>query len=227
MPLPLAPLTGDRQHSRHPETDWHHHFHPKKSPILVKGIGGQAVRNVRLQRSDYYQHHIDYHGNYDGPPLPQTRQEQFGVVLLASAGYVPDRAISFSDGQPEEVSLSQRQRQKLWSSGDLKIAAPETIRKFLIDYTTSQNLTEINEKLVDEFLNTPNMQRRYHLGGVLLQLAIEVATDPIDPFYRTAWKKGLIPSYSSSRVQRVVKSKLRYKQHLPILVDRLERALAA
>lgn len=226
MPLPLAPIIGESQDASQPP-DWHHHFHPRKSPILTRDLGGQAVRNVRLQRADYHQHHFDYHGYYFGPPLPETRQQQFGIVVLASAGYVPERAISFRDGQPEEIYISKRQRQSLWSSGDLKIAASETIRRFLIDYTVSQDLTEIDEKLVDEFLNTPNMQKRYHLGGRLLQLAIEAAIEPIDPFYRIAWKKGLMPRESSSRPQRLVKKKLRYKDHLPNLIDRLEQTLAA
>ena len=227
MPLPLAPIAGENRTADQPNPDWHHHFHPRRSPILTRDLGGNAVRNARLQRSDYRQHHIDYHGHYWGPPLPETRQQQFGIVVLASAGYVPDRAISFKDGQPEEIPLSKNQRQTLWTSGDLRIAAPDTIRKFLIEYTTSQDLREVNEKLVDEFLNTPNEQRRYHLGGTLLQLAIEMATDPIDPFYRTAWKKGLIPRDSSSRTQRLIKNKLRYKQHRSNLIDKLEQSLAA
>ncbi len=227
MPLPLAPIRTERRANNLPETDLHHHFHPRRSPVLVGGLGGKAVRNVRLQRSDYHQHHIDYHGNFDGPPLPKTRAQQFGIVVLASAGYVPDRAISFTDGQPNEVPLTRAQRQSLWLSGDLKIAAPEIIRKFLIDYTTSQDLTDVNDKLVDEFLNTPNTQRRYQLGGMLLGVAIEKATEPIDPFYRTAWKKGLIPRDSSARVQRLIKNKMRYKQYRPLLIDRLEQMLAA
>ncbi|MDQ3065222.1 MAG: hypothetical protein M3Q36_03040 [bacterium] len=227
MPLPLVPISRENGKVSQLNPDWHHHFHPKKSPILVRDLGGQAVRSVRLQRTDYDQHHNDYHGYYFGPPLPETKQRQFGIVVLASAGYVPDRAISFKDGQPEEVHLTNRQRRLLWAKGDLRIASTEKVRKFMIDYTLSQDLTDINEKLVDEFLNTPNHQRRYHIGGMLLQFAIERATEPIDPFYRTAWKSGLMPRESSSRAQRLIKNRLRIKQNRPRLIDQLEQTLAA
>lgn len=212
MPLPLAPQAELRADRGEPQPDRHHHFHPRKSIVLTRDLGGQAIRNLRLQKSDYRTHHIDYHRYYDGPPLPETPQEQFGIVLLGSAGYVPERAIRFHEGQPEEVPLTTKQRQLLWDRGDLYIASTKAVKDFIVDYTTSQDIIEVDERLVDEFLNTPNAQRRYHLGGRLLQLAIEKATEPIDPFYRTAWKKGLIPRESSSRATRLIKNRLRLKQ---------------
>lgn len=227
MPLPLAPYERGFIYANQPEKDEHHLFHPRKSPTLVRDLGGRAVRVVRLQQADWHQHHIDYHGYYYGPPLPETSGEQFGIVVLAIAGYVPDRAISFYDGEPEEVPLTHRQRQQLWEGGDFRTSSPDIVRNFLTDYTTKQSLTDVDERLIDEFLNTPNMQKRHHLGGVLLGLAIERATEPIDPFYRQAWKKGLIHRNSSHRIQRLIKKKLQYKHRHSLLIDKLEDALSA
>jgi hypothetical protein len=227
MPLPLAPTNLEIHDASQPKPDWHHHFHPKKSPLLTEDDGGKAVRGARLQKADWGLHHNKYHSYYEGPPLPNTQSQKFGIAVLASAGYVPAEAIDLSSEEPRIVTLSSSQRYRLWRSGELRIGAPDTVRKFLQEYTLGQNLAEVNEKLVDEFLNTPSEQRRYKLGGVLLDFAIEKAVEPLDPFYRTAWKKGYIDRKSAHRPQRLVKTKLRYKTRQPTLVDKLYDTLLA
>lgn len=229
MPLPLAPALELTPKKGRPKPDRHHHFHPKRSEVLTRDLGGQAMRNLRVQESDYETHHTDYHGYYDGPPLPEIPQDQFGIVLLGVAGYIPTRAIKFNDGQPEEVPLTRQQRRLMWDRGDIGIGSTKAVKEFIIDYMTSQNLAEVNEKLVDEFLNTPNMQRRYRLGGELLQLAIKTAAEPIDPFYHKAWKKGLIPRETSSKATRLIRNRLRLNQyqHRISLVDMLGLRLEA
>lgn len=225
MPLPLALPERRGLCLDHLKTDEHHPFHPKKSPVLTRSLGGRAVRASRLQTTEWHQHHSDYHGHYCGPPLPDTRRQQFAIVVLATAGYVPNRAIAFDGGEPEIVPLTKKQRQLMWDRGDFKVASPDTVHNFLIDYTVHQDLVEVDERLIDEFLNTPNKHKRHSLGGTLLNLAIEQATEPIDPLYRQAWKKNQIHRNSSSSIRRLIKCRLQSRHKRSVLIDRLEQAL--
>ena len=226
MPLPLAPTDFEPNDASQPQ-DWHHHFHPRRSPVLTQDWGGQAIRTVRVQKSDYIVHHNEYHGHYIGPPLPATPAEKFGLTVLATAGYVPGHAIEFRKDEPNIVPLSNEQRKRLWNSGELRNAAPELARKFILEYTMKQDLTEINEKLVDEFLGTSDVERKYKIGGTLLGFAIDAAVEPLAPFYRTAWEKGYIKRTSAYRPQKFLKAKIRLRTHQPQLVNMLYDTLAA
>jgi hypothetical protein len=227
MPLPLAPTNLEIHDASQPQPDWHHHFHPRKSSVLTQDWGGQAVRTVRVQMADYSTHHDDYHGHFIGPPLPETPAEKFGLTVLATAGYVPGHAIDFKKGEPQIVPLSDGQRKRLWSSGELRNSAPEIARKFILEYTLKQDFIGIDEKLVDEFLGTSDLDRKYKIGGKLLSLAVDTAVEPLDPFYRTAWKKGYIDRTSAHRPQRFLKTKIRLKTHQAALVDMLYDRLQA
>ena len=227
MPLPLAPTNLELRDASQPKPDWHHHFHPRKSLLLTDDDGGNAVRHSRIQKADWNIHHNEYHGYFAGPPLPETSAQKFGIAVLASAGYVPAEAIEFKSDGPHIITLSNKQRNRLWGSGELRSAAPEAVRKFLLAYTLEQDLVEVNEKLVDEFLHTISEQRRYRLGGMLLSLAIEKAVEPLDPFYRTAWKKGYIDRTSAHKPQRLIKTKIHFKSRQSMLVDKLYDVLAA
>lgn len=227
MPLPLAPTNLEIRDASQPKPDWHHHFHPRKSLILREDWGGDAVRNARVQLSDYRVHHNEYHTYYKGPELPETPQQKFGIAVLAIAGYVPAEAIAFKRGKPEIVQLTENQRSRLLTSGELKIAAPETLRSFLAEYTVKQDLTDADETLIDEFIHTRQLDRRYKLGGALLDMAIEKAVEPLDPFYRTAWKKGYIDRSSAHRPRRLLKTKIYYKSRQPKIIQQLHDELAA
>lgn len=227
MPLPLAPTNLEIHDASQPKPDWHHHFHPRRSVTLTEDWGGDAVRNARVQKYDYAIHHFDYHGYFEGPPLPETPAQKFGIAVLALAGYVPGEAILFKRDGPHIVGLSDSQRNRLLKSGELRCPSPEIVRRFMLDYTLKQNLVEVNEKLVDEFLNTSDLDRRYNLGGSLLNLAIDKAVEPLDPFYRNAWKKGYIDRTSARKPQRLVRNSIRLRSRQIPLVNRLYESLAA
>lgn len=227
MPLPLAPTNLEIRDASQPEPDWHHHFHPRRSVILTEDWGGDAIRNARLQKVDYRIHHDEYHGFFTGPELPETPAQKFGIAVLAIAGYVPGEAIAFRRGEPQIVNLSEASRNRLLKSGELRSAAPELVRKFILEYTLSQDLTDVNQSIVDEFLNTGSLDKRYRLGGMLLGLAIDRAAEPLDPFYRTAWKKGYIDRRSAHRPQRLIRTKLNFKSRQNVLINKLHATLAA
>jgi hypothetical protein len=190
MPLPLAPLTNEELNNASLSPDWHHHFHPRRSPLLAgKEDGGLAVRNARLQLYNYNLHHINYHNHFTGPQLPETREARFGLVVLATAGYVPPQAIGLRGDTPEVIELSRQQRLQLWEDGNMKIAGPEVLREFLVSYTLSQAMTDVDVGLIDQLIHTANKKKRYLLGGKLLDLAIERAAEPLIHFIGWPGKK--------------------------------------
>lgn len=227
MPLPLAPTNLEIRDASQPKPDWHHHFHPRRSLILQEDWGGDAIRTARVQKADWNIHHLDYHNYFQGPVLPETPAQKFGIAVLAVAGYVPAEAIEFVKSEPKIIRLSDEQRNRLWTSGELRSAAPETVRRFLVDYTIKQELTDVKEQIIDEFLHTSNYDRRYKLGGTLINLAIDKAVEPLEAFYRSAWKKGYINRASAHRPGRLVRTKLKLKSHQGILIQKLQEELRA
>lgn len=226
MPLPILPFDEHERDASLRSTDWHHHFHPRRSPLLTDD-GGKAIRNVRLQLTDWKEHHILYHGYYNGPELPTTAEEKFGLTVLAIAGYVPAEALDVSRRKPRVVKLSDDQRDRLWNSGELRVAGPDAVRKFLVQHTLGQSLESVDENIVDEFLNSTSRNRRIALGSELLKYAVDLAVEPLDPFYRSAWKKGYINRLSAYRPQRLVRTKLKIKSHGDQMIEQLYDKLAA
>ena len=228
IPLPFAPrndlpAVGQAQSI---EANWHHHFHPRKSKLL-EGIGGQAVRNVRLQWADFVDHSYRYHQYFLGPKLPETDDERFKICVLSSAGYVPEQAIDLSANKPQKVSLTQEQRSRLWQSGELRNAAPEIVRKFLIAHTMKYTgvLPSLYESNVDEFLNTSDEERRKSLGYWLLARAAEIATDPLNSTYTMARRNGLITMRSPSKPLVVVQKKFGSSHRKAVLLNDLREEL--
>lgn len=222
MPLPIAPSEQDASAKR----DWHHHFHPRRSPVLL-GTDGMAVRNARVQLVDYDTHHSDYHGHYEGPPLPDTTAEKFGLVVLASAGYIPSEAIDFSKGEPRRVGLNVEQRKQMWKKGILKVGSIGMVHTFLTEYTMAQDLTNVDDVIVDEFLNTADQERKYKLAGHLLNLAVLQATEPIIPLYKRAWRDRLIDHTVTAKAQRFVRAQINVRKRRTLLANQLHEKLSS
>lgn len=226
MPLPIAPPDYPLPANRREIADWHHHNHPRKDPRLAD-IGGRALRNVRVQLTDWWDHHMDYHGHYIGPPLPESPSRKFCSVVMAAAGYVPDEVIDFSGTSPQVVPITDTQRERLWYGGELRIAGPGLVRNFLCEYTLGQDISHVRNNLIDEFLNTKNFDRRRFLGHWLLAQATEKAAEPLGLYYRQAWKKGRIPPNVPAKLPTLVQTKLGTVRHRDTLVEQLHHKLAA
>lgn len=184
LPLPLAPPDCLLPLNRSDEANWHHHAHPRRSPLL-QGIAGLAVRNARLQLADL-RDHTAYHGVYSGPPLPVTPEEQFCYTVMATAGYVPGHAIDFHGRKPQIVPIDHNSRNRLWESGELKVASVESVRKFLKAYILELDTSHLYTHVIDEFLHTSDRERKEYLGYLLLAKVIERASEPLRQPYRIA-----------------------------------------
>ena len=213
LPLPILPFKSAS------ETSWHHHAHPRNDMSLKKG-GGMVVRTVRLQQVEgpsgaaifnrngkvdaKYGPHQRYHLFYGGPVLPTSKKEQFEYSVWASAGYVPTEALDVRGDSPEKVLMTPEQI-RLLQDRDLKVSDYSLLSAFLKEYLFEQDLSHVNDQRIDEFVTTTDDKRKRFLGHWLLAQASEVATEPLDPPYREAYKVGLVRPTVSAKVANVVR----------------------
>jgi hypothetical protein len=207
LPLPILPPeelpSSFRPRNGYEDHNWHHHFHPCNDPLL-KSTDGLVIRNARLQFVNIALHN-EYHNNFLGPELPDDGYERFKASVWASAGYIPEEAISFSGDSPERVALSSELRFRMQQSGELRIATHDSMRKFMKRFISKQDLSHLKEGIIEEFMLTSDDERAKELGQLLLAKAVEVASEPFNPAYTEAKRKGLIlPSITSKLSQFIL-----------------------
>lgn len=132
LPLPLLP--SDKPLPLRSElTNWHHHFHPSTHPVIKQTLGGRALRNSRIQLVEATQHNYSqnaYHRFYSGPDIPEDSATQFGMCVMAAAGYVPERAIDTASGQPRTVAMAESQIEQLKLQPTVIRPEPTEIRRY-------------------------------------------------------------------------------------------------
>lgn len=228
VPLPLVPIINSF-HPDAPEINWHHHFHPRRSELLSHELpGGVALRTSRLQRSYKFGNHTEYHQYYEGPPLPQTTEERFRTVVLAHAGYIPDHALLMRRYlSPKVVRLTEPQRDQLWQEGHIRSGSPGEVRNFFAQYILVQDLTDISEITIEEFITTRDVARKRFLGNWLLAQAIERAAEPVNQTYREAWRNGRIPQTHPYKSLSFVAKALGQQRQRDHLVHKMANQLVA
>lgn len=225
MPLPLRPPDYPVLFNRPELFDRNHAFHPGNAPEL-DDMAGRALKNSRVQYVDWWDHHMVYHGTFEGPPLPTTRAGKFGLTVLAAALYIPDLAIDCREVDPVVIALTPNQKDRLWTSGEIRAPGPGIVRDFLTEYTLEQDLSHLKQSTIDEFVYTLDQERKRYLGHWLLSQAADRATEPIDLLYRQAWKLGRIPRKLPAKPCSVVRLQLGTTQHRDQVVVALRQRLA-
>lgn len=250
LPLPILPTKNPLPLGRPEIADWHHPFHPKEHPLL-KTTGGLALRNCRVQlvhRNFHNESSTRYHRFFEGPPIPDSQDEQFRIVVLASAGYVPGQAINTRSGEPQVVDLNAVQARQLRqtmrkaipqdeSQHDLSIRNQvfhyrnlrygyDDVRKFLTQHTLEQPLSHLRENLIDEFLYTNNEERKVYLGHLLLAKKVEVAAERVEEIYVQARKTRSLHPLMPSSPATFIKHKLGTPEARKGLFPRLAAQLA-
>ncbi len=207
MPLPVLPPPQIPSRSKPERANWHHHYHPSNSELL-SSVAGLAVRHARLQLLPLKTYHDVYHGIFVGPEfLPRTNEERFGHIVLSCVGYVPPEAIDVhSDDPTAPVALTKRMRRRLQTSGELDVRGQANISNFMKDYLVKQDLSVVDESIIEEFLTTKEIEKKRELGHYLLSIASEVAVEPVIPVYQQALEEGLI--FDRIRLPNLVKSQI-------------------
>lgn len=179
--------------------DWDHLYRPKNDSLLTGTLGGQAVRQARVQLLHRTEQHEPKDENLNGPMLPATPEEQFQAVFFSATGYVPRQALDFSTGEARVVTLSSLQRKRLLTSGEVKVGSPDVTRDFLREFVLAQEVEGLQSSLVDEFLGlVPNTtsaeKRKQELAEVLLGTLIDPLTAQFTGIYHACRSSGMLTS---------------------------------
>lgn len=224
--IPL-PLINPADMSSRFLPDLHHPFHPRKSETL-QDVGGQALRNCRVQLIHYETHHHYYHGAFFGPQLPEDDDGKFKLVVMAAAGFVPELGVSFDARRKPVIELlSPELRLHMQNSKNLRVQDRKGVQKFLLEYTLAQDLSAVNESTIEEFLQTQNADRRLELGNTLLGEAAYQATEPIRDIYKEARRSALISPDKARVVSRFVLVSLTTRRNRENIHKRLQLRLAS
>lgn len=228
VPLILHPY-GSSKDSHRFFPDKHHPWHPKNDPLVKLGtLGGEALRASRVQVASYDLHHLDYHRNFYGPELPDNDATRFNLIVLSAAGYIPERAVAFKrNGKPYTRELSSELRNRLWERNKIRVDSSEILRNYLKEYSFSQDLSDVKESVIDEFLFTKNKVKRWELGNLLLANGVYKATMPVREVYENAYKAELIPSIRAKRVTKFVLESLNIERQRDHLINELGKRLLA
>lgn len=226
VPLPLLPPAETPPFNMPHVANWHHHYHPSVSPRLTSKPAGLAIRHSRLQLVPVEQHRL-YHHKFVAPErLPWGYAERFGHIVMACAGYIPEYAIDvYKDDPMEPVLIDNKTRHRLQTSGEIAVRGHTGISQFLKDYVVRQDLSHVNESLIEEFLFTKNEMRKKYLGHWLLAMATEKATEPLELTYRQARKEGLINPSNTTKLPNVVKARLNGRKTNPKVLRHLHKRL--
>jgi hypothetical protein len=178
--------------------DRNHVYHPSTQLVSVAEKALQGSRIQYVLRQD----HDDYHFSYEGPPLPQTSAEKYYQMVFSAANYIPRRALDFSGDSPTEITLTDDQILRYQTSGEVRMADPGKVGKFLEGYVLADpEFSHIPVHLIDEFLTigtetADDLRRRRYLAHQLLSYVIDATTEPMYQAYKRAledniWKPAL------------------------------------
>jgi len=224
LPYPIAPRVEQVPLGRSDIANEHHGWHPRYHPSL-QTLAGVALRNSWIQYVHKELHNfgsLSYHSYYKGPELPTDETDIYGRVILAFAGYIPDGVIDMTSkslpfvrgANEQEIALLHQPRQDSNFCYQYLRYGYDPIRDFLLEHTLRQDMSHINESIIDEFIYTPVDQRKNAIGEFLLWSAAEIATDDIRQKYRDLAKKHLLHPMMPKDPKPLVKWKLGSEKHM-------------
>jgi hypothetical protein len=200
LPLPILIIDTEETSANTSFSDYHHHYHPERDLVSAD----DAMVALRRSRGQYLPRwlHEHYHKYFAGPEFPETRQEIFAVVVLACAGITPRKAIDFSGFEgPKIVEVrDDRHYSRVVESvkhegekhGQTNSIYRSQIGMFFANYAIEQSIKDVvRDTLIDEFLNTTDMDRRKVLGNLMLSKAIGLSVEPVIPIHAEIKKHSI------------------------------------
>jgi len=209
IPLPMWFDTGFSHFKGRPlyqqRKDEHHTFYPRT--VLENGDpADEALRACRVQRGPRWDHDL-WHQIYGEPELPRWELQQFGLVVLCAAGYIPDRAISFNHvGVPRTIALDTMQRRQLWSPRRVHVENMPIVRRYLLEYVVARGLDVNSARTnINEFLAAKDVDDRLVMGQCLIEQAChEVSSqermEPLKLIYGEALTHHRLPQHRPPEV---------------------------
>lgn len=236
LPLPILVVDPPNNRANTWFVDYHHHFHARARYVED---GNDALMAVRMSRGQDLPRwlHEHYHGYFAGPKPPASREAAFRTCVLACAGVVPRQALDFGGNRGPFIRFaSDRELRNLPKTihregtqrKDMGKTQRDHIGKFFAAYAIEQSIQEIvSQRVIDQFLFTPDKHTRAQLGNLILRKAIEVSVEPVRPLYLSLRRRGLMRQVVAEPQQIVDAYFTQSKRHdyHRTLIDRLEAAL--
>jgi hypothetical protein len=195
VPLVIHPMSGNNVDAKF-SPDLHHPESPRLHSHL-QDLGGQALRGSRVQRTNYYAHHICEHNTFRGPYLPHDTAGKISRVLFNVAGYIPERAIFFKGPFDYSlVPLSPKLRKQMWESKMLYVERPGIVAEFVKSYlfNVSADLATKRERGALKDAQEP-MEQWFAAKNILRRAAFET-TDSLHRPFQEFRDRGLLPTGS-------------------------------
>lgn len=217
-PLPIAPKCREIKRHQTETADDHHGWHPRNHP-LFSTVAGLALRNSWMQfieRDLHNEGELRYHRFFSGPEIPSDEVDIFGRCVIACAGYVPDLVIDTKIGdypftRPAKTNelafLRAKDKVDPFSRRYIRYGYTP-IREFFRDFALKQNISNVKNGLLDEFVNTTDTAKRIRIGQHLLWVVAEIATGEIRDTYSYLASRGLLHPAMPSDPKPLLKWKL-------------------
>ena len=238
MPYLLHPYDSPKGQTARWDDD--HSFFFDSLPELADNAG-RALRHSRVQHVPRWlhdrKHNIHYRNGVER--LPATESDKFGLTVLACAGYASRIAIDVRGDTPKEVTMSKDTYDFVRGKKQLHVETrrnpvaryrtqeycKKKIGRFFADYIRRQEIEDLDESIIDQFLHAANEQKRRRLGNVILGHALEVAVEPVEPKYHEALNAGLLRPIKTHPIGVVLQ--LFPQETWPAYHDSLEERFAA
>lgn len=133
MPLPLMPRDEELPLDNGDIANWHHLNHPKTDPVLANTLGGKALRSSQVQLVAVKQHNYSeeaYHFYYERSQIASETGQQIGLLLLTGAGYVPDKAIVTTGGEPKVLPMTEGRIRRLRIQPEVEVPDNKQVERF-------------------------------------------------------------------------------------------------
>ena len=231
VPLPIVGPKG-RTPNRHHAFFYEHDY---KNGTL----GQQAVRLARIQRLSRYLH-MQAHKRFDGTAFPASSAQEWEIVILSLAGYVPDFGVKLKKDETCVERLTVREGKRLRRTSTIVQEKPSKeqgkIGEFLLRYSYENNLDQSEQLWVEEFLSISGdayderlRERKLRLAEKLTNRAIDTAVDPVRPVFTAARASRRLRNGSPNSAWRVVKDMMagRIPGYVDLLEDRLAQQFGA
>lgn len=151
MPLPIAPSI-DLASLPQDKVNEHHHFYPKLSPVLRNSLGGKALRASRIQRVAITQHNfgeVRFHKFFpEGPEIPTDANAQLGLCVLACAGYIPEKVVDTTNGEPIVRGVKDWEHTRLGKPSTPLEPLPYQVKRFRDRRFPGQTLWDAKSELM-------------------------------------------------------------------------------
>lgn len=191
VPLVIHPECG-QGHDIRPADD-HHPEHPRLHSSLAD-LGGLAVRHSRVQKTNYWVHHLCVHETFRGPELPVTPKEQFRRALYNEAGLIPEKVLYFrGPGDYTLVPLPKKMREKLWQNNTIHVERSVIVSEFIKRYLFDVSLLTTSNKEVGKLLVATDPIKRWEQAKRILSVAAVEATKDFSETFKSMYDRGLLP----------------------------------